>query len=212
MSASVLPFGSAQAPIDAYRHAGGVVHYVIVDPADELDRHRAAARLTLVDIERQWQQWVAASMTESGRPASQYATISTEPDRAVSRTITTEVFVGRGYDYRRRLLTGSWVSDDRGNSSKLAAPGSTSMTDGYADAFTDPPHGVHADLRTLSTWFNAINDELLGGLSTNLDVQSWSTDWSTWFNDGHEWWGSFLWTVRPHNRPWIVGIAASATD
>ncbi len=41
---------------------------------------------------------------------------------------------------------------------------------------------------------------------------SWSTDRSTWFDAGLEWWGKYLWTVGPVGLPWIVAIGASSTD
>lgn len=43
-------------------------------------------------------------------------------------------------------------------------------------------------------------------------IESWSTDGSTWFEDGHEWWGSFLWTAERPGLPWITAIAASSTE
>lgn len=47
---------------------------------------------------------------------------------------------------------------------------------------------------------------------SRLEIVSWSTDWSPYFDAGHEWWGAFLWTVYVPAREWIVVVAASATD
>ena len=90
--------------------------------------------------------------------------------------------------------------------------GTTWVTSGYADAFTDPPYGMQATFAQVGEWFAAINELLFGGLSRDLVVYDWSGTWSTYFDAGREWWGSFLWTVEPTSRHWIAVIGASSTD
>ncbi len=44
-----------------------------------------------------------------------------------------------------------------------------------------------------------------------IQFWEWPTNWSTYFDAGHEWWGSFCWSVVTPDRR-IVGIVASTTD
>lgn len=69
--------------------------------------------------------------------------------------------------------------------------------------------GTHKDINTL---FLSIANELFGGFQCSLEIYQWSTNWSNYFDAGHEWWGSFLWTVEPEGANYIVGVAASSTD
>lgn len=46
----------------------------------------------------------------------------------------------------------------------------------------------------------------------HLRVHEWPTDWSTFFDAGREWWGSFYWTVENLERGWITVLGASSTD
>lgn len=80
----------------------------------------------------------------------------------------------------------------------------------YMYAFTDPPYGLRCKpdeknqicIQTLERLFGDINDFI---------IRKWSTNWSTYFNAGNEWWGAFLWTlVADNGRGWWVG--ASTTD
>ena len=45
-----------------------------------------------------------------------------------------------------------------------------------------------------------------------LIAYSWSTDWSDYFDDGHEWWGASCWSVYDPDRDRIAVISASNTD
>jgi hypothetical protein len=119
------------------------------------------------------------------------------------------VFVGRAYDWETGRIVSLWTRSAAGASKQAAGE---FLTDGYAEAFSDPPYGVHLDLAELSSLFDQINRELLGGLAHTLEVWQWSTDWSSWFEPGSEWWGAYLWTAAPADRPWITVIGASATD
>ena len=78
----------------------------------------------------------------------------------------------------------------------------------YWHAFLEPPHSCGykpEDLRRL----NAV---LFPEGTDQLEVFEWSTDWSNYFDDGHEWWGAGCWSVYdPHLNRYVV-IFASATD
>jgi hypothetical protein len=86
----------------------------------------------------------------------------------------------------------------------------------YYYAFNYPPYYPPYNLLCLDECteeklFPAINHELFGDDMEALTIYSWSTDWADYFHDGHQWWGSFLWTVQSTHTKMFVGIAASAS-
>jgi hypothetical protein len=83
-------------------------------------------------------------------------------------------------------------------------------TQGYAWAFSDPPHGLAT--HEVENLFREINQQLFGDDLAALTIYSWSTGWASYFDPDAEWWGSFLWTVYNTNTGGFVGIAAAATD
>ena len=84
--------------------------------------------------------------------------------------------------------------------------------DGYKSAFFCPPYDLRGTIADIELLFDSINRHVLGDGSTLPEIYSWSTDWSSYFDAGHEWWGAFYWTIRPAELPYIVMIGASTTD
>ncbi len=106
-----------------------------------------------------------------------------------------------------------WGTDDV--EPKPIAPNAWGLPniDGYKPAFFHPPHGLDGGVSGNLHLFQSLNSHVLGDTEhTSLTIWSWSTDCSSCFDDGHEWWGAFLWTVARPDRETIVVIAASATD
>ena len=78
----------------------------------------------------------------------------------------------------------------------------------YWYAFLEPPHGSGYspdDLRKL-------NDVLFPDGPDGLEIYEWTTDWSDYFDDGHEWWGAACWSVYDHHRDRYTVMLVSATD
>ncbi len=78
----------------------------------------------------------------------------------------------------------------------------------YWFAFLEPPHGSGdgpAD-------FTAVNAALFPAGTAALEAYAWSTDWSDYFDDGHEWWGAGCWSVYDRALDRFAVILASATD
>ncbi|MCR5458055.1 MAG: hypothetical protein K6F14_08255 [Clostridiales bacterium] len=78
----------------------------------------------------------------------------------------------------------------------------------YRGAFLYPPHGGWLTNKD----FDYINEVLFPNGTEELEVYKWSTDWSEYFDDGHEWWGSICYTVYDKTLDRFVVIMASATD
>ena len=78
----------------------------------------------------------------------------------------------------------------------------------YRKAFLQPPYPngyTDAD-------FDRVNAALFPNGTDELEIFEWTTGWSEYFDDGHEWWGTLCLTVLDKTLGRIVVILASATD
>lgn len=78
----------------------------------------------------------------------------------------------------------------------------------YWYAFGETPHkpGYKKDD------FVKINHALFPNGAESLEVYEWTTDWSNYFDAGHEWWGAGCWSVYDRSLNRYVVIMASTTD
>lgn len=90
----------------------------------------------------------------------------------------------------------------------LFAPADRNAELNYRTAFLYPPHGTDCTDED----FDRVNRALFPEGTDCLEVFCWSTDWSDFFDDGHEWWGALCLTVYDKNLDRFVIILASATD
>ncbi len=60
--------------------------------------------------------------------------------------------------------------------------------------------------------FWKINAALFPKGQDELEVFEWTTDWSDYFDDGREWWGTLCLTVYDKSLDRFAVIMASATD
>ena len=123
-------------------------------------------------------------------------------DRA-QRALLAREDAGFEWDYDLRRAKGKRISIDALFSSEEREDKMN-----YRKAFRHPPQNcgyTDAD-------FDRLNAALFPEGTEDLEVYEWTTDWSEYFDDGHEWWGALCLTVydRPLRR--FVVILASATD
>ena len=78
----------------------------------------------------------------------------------------------------------------------------------YWFAFLEPPHGSNDTPED----FDAVNAVLFPAGTAALEAYEWSTDWSDYFDDGHEWWGVGCWSVYDPALDRFAVILASNTD
>ncbi len=78
----------------------------------------------------------------------------------------------------------------------------------YRMAFLSPPHTNSYQDED----FDRMNAVLFPNGTKDLEVYKWTTDWSEYFDDGHEWWGTLCLTVYDKSLDRFVVIMASATD
>ena len=78
----------------------------------------------------------------------------------------------------------------------------------YRKAFLYPPHKNGYTGKD----FVRVNATLFPNGTDGLEVFEWTTDWSDYFDEGHEWWGALCLTVYDQTLERFVIIMASATD
>jgi hypothetical protein len=156
--------------------------------------------------------------------------ITLDPDVASGRrvlegeAITARELFGPGYD----LETDTIRLFDYRDRARV-----TTTMEGLAYALLDPPYGLlklprqsnesfdtpgHAE-RAQARMLQLLREFCAEVLSLegprradHLTIHRWPTDWSTYFDAGNEWWGSFCWTVEDHHHGWVTVLAASTTD
>ena len=90
----------------------------------------------------------------------------------------------------------------------LLAPDTADEKFNYRYAFLHPPY----ETSYTNADFDRVNKALFPNGEEPLEVYEWSTDWSDYFDEGHEWWGTLCCTVYDKSLDRYVIILASATD
>ena len=149
-----------------------------------------------------------------------YTLISEYPDLVVDYGIVKgERYCG--YESHRKALKtafcrldGEWNGDsDQAVGKSVATEEMFSSNDqdgklNYRKAFLYPPHQNGYTGKD----FVRVNGALFPNGTDQLEVYEWTTDWSDYFDEGHEWWGALCLTVYDKSLDRFVVIMASATD
>ena len=78
----------------------------------------------------------------------------------------------------------------------------------YWYAFLEPPHTPEYGLND----FHRVNSLLFPEGADELEIYEWTTDWSNYFDAGHEWWGTACWSIYDKRMNRYIVIMASTTD
>ena len=78
----------------------------------------------------------------------------------------------------------------------------------YWYALMEPVHGR----RNKPEDFRKVNEALFPKGTDELDIYEWTTDWSDYFEAGHEWYGACCWSVYDKSMDRYVVMLVSATD
>ena len=78
----------------------------------------------------------------------------------------------------------------------------------YWYAFLEPPQWFDAAPED----FERVNGALFPEGADALEVFEWTTDWSNYFDAGHEWWGAACWSAYDRRLDRFAVMLASATD
>ncbi len=78
----------------------------------------------------------------------------------------------------------------------------------YWYALMEPVHGRKSSPED----FRKVNDVLFPNGTEMLEIYEWTTDWSDYFDDGHEWYGACCWSIYDESMERYVVLLVSATD
>jgi hypothetical protein len=182
--------------------AGGVIDYVFLEEPPggaPCDSHRAAALSGMAEIDRHLEQW-ALRNTSAKYPIEMFFRVRWDESKLTGEPIRFSTFWGADDVEPKPLGDRAW---------------SIPNVDGYKTAFFHPPYGLFGlkdSPAEQAQLFASINRYVLGPEPERAEFFSWSTDWSNYFQAGHEWWGAFYWTIRPADSQRMVVVAASSTD
>ena len=195
-----------------------IAYYVISD--SEYCRYARLALLNGQLKEEEYFRLTAGPKAQEPDDDPFYTLISEYPDLVVDYCIVkSERYCG--YESHRKALKtafgrlcGEWEGDPaRATGKKIPAEEqfSSNYRKGklnYREAFLYPPHRVGYTGKD----FVRVNAALFPNGTDGLEVYEWDTDWSDYFDDGHEWWGALCLTVYDKTLERFVIITASATD
>lgn len=175
--------------------AGGVLDYVFLERGDTAS-HRDAAIAGMAEIDRHLEQW-AVQKSSAEYPIEMFFRVRCDETKLTGEPASFAKFWGTDDVEPKPIGDRAW---------------SIPNVDGYKTAFFHPPYGLHGSPSEKNELFGSINRFVLGIKPERAEIYSWSTDWSNYFEAGHEWWGAFYWTIRPADSEYIVVVAASSTD
>ena len=196
----ILPEDEFAALLADHKTRGGVLEYIVLEPpageapAERL--HRAAALAGMAAIDRRLEQW-AVRHASKRYPLETFFRVQWDEARLTGERVPFRTF---------------WGTDDVEPKRFGANVRSIPNVDGYKTAFFHPPYGLQGSEQEKEALFSGINRHVLGKDRERAEIFSWSTDWSNYFEAGHEWWGAFYWTIRPTGSTRLVVVGASSTD
>jgi hypothetical protein len=182
-----------------FETAGGVLDYIFLEQpfaGHPQACHRTAALLGIAEIDRRLAMW-AVRNASSEYPSESFFRIHWDETKLAGEPVSFSTF---------------WGTDDVEAKSIGDRAWSIPSIDGYKTAFFHPPYGLHGSPSEKAELFDGINHYVLGAMPGGAEFFSWSTNWSNYFEAGHEWWGAYYWTIRPAESNAIVVVAASSTD
>jgi hypothetical protein len=184
---------------DEFKRIGGVLDFIFLDepgngPSDEL--HRTAALAGIAEIDGRLERW-AQTHTSDEYPLSMFFRLKWDECKFKGGPVDLATFWGTDDVEPKQISDRAWSVPDR---------------DGYKSAFFHPPYGLRGTRDEKVRLFERITRAVLGERPDLAEIYSWSTDWSNYFDAGHEWWGAFYWTIRPPGSGRFTVVAASSTD
>ena len=159
------------------------------------ESHKAALEFAMLKLSELY-SWITMDITKAEG-------VLTEPSKLLFVPAITNVDYCGKTNYRCE-----WKADNSGD----PIP--------YWYAFLEPPHktgpvrknGKIIREKYGKEDFEIVNKALFPEGTEELDIYEWSTDWSNYFDAGHEWWGTVCCTVYDKRMNRFVVITASSTD
>ena len=192
---------------DSKHHLVGEVDYYLLSddkPYEGINSHREALRFVF-----DWLVKESIEDRESARIwsddglANQLQPLVFDIDKAQSSPLDQQMFffcpnIVKTDHYGAVRYDAEWKPNDE----------NLGTTVPYWYALMEPIHGK----RNKPEEFKKVNEVLFPNGTDALDIYEWTTDWSDFFDDGHEWYGACCWSVYDKTLNRYVVMLVSATD
>lgn len=226
----ILPSESLASLLRIFESWGGVVDYVLIGwdesaGLDSYELHKEAAIFTAKTLIDRHTQHLIKYLQRNNKDISQLDDLLTEERKGIQ--IRPDEAKGQQTSIAEFFAPDKlWVVQDGVRIDVKPLLGSLEEyrdkpldSRSYCHAFSDPPYTLSLHSRRIpqaeiDALFAAINKQLFGENLDDIVVYQWTTDWVDYlcFDEGYDWWGSYLWTVYDAKTKMFVGIVASATD
>ena len=169
--------------------------------AERREYHLQTANHTLHAVIAECNEQAAERAAEHRLPAPPPLTRFFSLQADMGRKISAERFYGNQLDLRHNRLvirgqgsqSGRFLyHDSETDADRAIAP--NALDTAFCHAFLNPPYPPRF------------------GHSADIEAYEWNTDYSDYFDDGREWWGTYFWTVYSPQNGLYTGIMGSATD
>ena len=187
-----------------YHLVGEVAYYLLCDgkPFEGVSSHREALRCVFESlVELSVENKDHARILFGDDYADQLCPLVYDIDKAEPSRLDQQVFF-----YCPNIVK----SDYFGNVTYDAEwkPDNSGTTVPYWYALMEPVHGR----RNKPEDFKKVNEVLFPNSTDVLDIYEWTTDWSDYFDAGHEWYGACCWSIYDKTLNRYVVMLVSATD
>ena len=193
-------------PNSEYHSAGAVDYHLLCDdqPYEGIKSHKEALRVVFDwMVEKNIEEKENARTTQGDGVADQIQPLVYDLDKAQPSLLDPQEFfycpniVKTDY-YGNVRYDGKW--EPNGDNIGTTVP--------YWYALMEPVQGK----RNTPEDFKKVNETLFPNGTDALDIYEWTTDWSDYFDDGHEWYGACCWSVYDKTLSRYVIMLVSATD
>ncbi|MBQ2511870.1 MAG: hypothetical protein II534_00760 [Clostridia bacterium] len=193
-------------PDDEYHPVGEVLYYLLRGdkPYEGMSSHREALRFVFdLLVKDSIEDKEKARMTFGDEFADKLLPLVCDVDKAKPSPLDPQVFfycpnIVRTDHYGNAFYDAAWVPNDENFGTTVP----------YWYALMEPIHGR----RNKPEDFKKVNEVLFPNGTDALDVYEWTTDWSDFFDAGHEWYGACCWSVYDRTLNRYLIMLVSATD
>ena len=193
-------------PDSEYHLVGEVDYHLLSDdkPYEGMKSHREALRCVF-----DWLVKQSIENKESARImfgddlANQLRPLVFDINKAQPSPVDSQVFF-----YCPRIVKTDYYGNVRYDAEWKPNDENCGTTVPYWYALMEPVHGR----RNKPEDFKKVNEVLFPNGTDALDIYEWTTDWSDFFDDGHEWYGACCWSVYDKTMNRYAVMLVSATD
>lgn len=185
---------------------GEVEYHLLVDdkPYDGLSSHKEALTFVFDQlVEKSKENRENARKKWGDSYVDEHPLMAYDIDKAQSVPLTSQILfycpnIIRTDYYGNVFYDAEWTPNDDNFGTTVP----------YWYAVMEPVHGR----RNKPEDFKKVNEALFPNGTDSLDICEWSTDWSDFFDDGHEWYGSCCWSIYDKTMDRYVVMLVSSTD